>query len=174
MNDFFYDSCTLILEFSIPGIFLAMVYDAFRLLRIGRNDPHHKPLPDLKKKYFPRSSCDLNGKRRISDGVLVFIEDIGFCLIAAFTEILAIYHINRGEIRIYCLMVSVVAFVIYQKTLGKLFLLISTRILYLLRYLAYGLGCLVLTPTLFIWKVGKRIAIFFKKAFHKKHSTNLF
>jgi hypothetical protein len=44
MNEFFYDSCTLILKFSIPGIFLAMVYDIFRLIRIGRNDLNHKPI----------------------------------------------------------------------------------------------------------------------------------
>ncbi len=172
MNDFFYDSCALILKFSIPGIFLSMVYDVFRLIRIGRNDRNHKVIPALRKRYFP---CANERKRKnLSENILVFIEDILFWLIAAITEILAIYHINRGEIRIYCLMISVASFFIYRNTVGKLFLFLSTKILYLLRYFLYGIGCLILSPSLFLWKIAKRIVRFFQKYLRKNHSTNLF
>ena len=176
MNEFFYDSCSLILKFSIPGILLSMVYDLFRLIRIGRNDRRHSPLDAWRKRYFPCPPSDKRQRKHIniSEDILVFAEDILFCLIASFTEILAIYHINRGEIRIYCLMISVCVFFIYQKTVGKAFLILSTKILYLLRYVLYGVGCLILSPTLLFLKTVKRSARFFQKYFRKNHSENLF
>ena len=173
MNEFFYDSCTLILKFSIPGIFLAMVYDIFRLIRIGRNDLNHKPITALRKKYFPHMS-DERKHKKMSEEWIVFTEDVLFWLIAAITEILAVYHINRGEIRIYCLMISVSGFFIYQRTFGKVFLFLSTKILYLLRYVFYGICCLVLSPSLFLWKILKRIGAYCKKHWKKHHVKNLF
>ena len=112
--------------------------------------------------------------KKMSEEWIVFTEDVLFWLIAAITEILAVYHINRGEIRIYCLMISVSGFFIYQRTFGKVFLFLSTKILYLLRYVFYGICCLVLSPSLFLWKILKRIGAYCKKHWKKHQVKNLF
>ena len=165
MTEFFYDSCSLIMKFLVPGVFLSMVYDVFRLIRIGRNDPCHKPIVALRKKFFSYEPSSEQKQEKRSKNTIVFIEDILFWLIAAITEILSVYYINRGEIRIYCLMISIIGFFVYQRTIGKIFLFLSTKILYLLRYAFYALGCLILSPCLFFWKIGKRI---FRSKKHQK------
>ena len=65
------------------------------------------------------------------------MEDILFFVIVAITEILATYHINEGEIRIYGLMISAIGFFVYQKTLGRMFIFFSKKILYLIRMIIY-------------------------------------
>jgi hypothetical protein len=147
MIDFFYDSWISILKFFIPGVFLGAVYDIFRLLRISRNDATNSAVKAIGDRYFPNRK---RSDRKLSDTALVFMEDILFFVIVAITEILATYHINEGEIRIYGLMISAIGFFVYQKTLGRMFIFFSKKILYLIRRIIYLIACLVLTPVVFI------------------------
>ena len=151
MIAFFYDSWIIILEFLIPGIFLGIVYDIFRLLRIARNDHSFKVIQAIKTRFFPNLSV-LVKKVDITENWIVFMEDIVFFLIVAATEILATYHINNGEIRIYCLVISVIGFFAYQKTFGKIIIFFSTKILYLIRKTIYATACVLLIPLFFILK----------------------
>ena len=151
MTAFFYDSWIIILEFLIPGIFLGAAYDIFRLLRIARNDKTFKVIEAIKKRFFTKS-IDYAKKFEVSENWIVFIEDIVFFLIVAVTEILATYHINNGEIRIYCLLISVIGFFSYQITLGRLVIYLSTKILYLIRKTIYIIVCVLLTPPVLISK----------------------
>jgi len=168
MIAFFYDSYGIILKFLIPGIFLGMVYDVFRLFRIARNDHRYRLGTAIKNHYFSKASPPVhsgNKKRKITlpEDLLVFTEDLIFFLIVSITEILTIYYVNGGEIRTYCLLFSVIGFFTYQKTVGALFIFLSRKILYLLRRCLYLFTCLILTPSFFVWKLLKKILS------HKKH-----
>ena len=143
MNDFFYDSYQLILIFFLPGIFLGIVYDIFRILRIGRTSDlsvggaFYEKIRPRKPLFAPVSRFLSAHPLKAADWILVFIEDILFWLIAAITEILLIFHTNGGEIRIYCLIASVVGFFLYHQTLGKLITFFTKQIIFLLRCLIY-------------------------------------
>ena len=152
MNAFFYDSYELILIFFLPGVFLGMVYDLFRILRISRT-AHltvsgvfydrirpKKPLCKMLSRFFHAKSL------RAADRILVFIEDILFWLIAAVTEILLFFHTNGGEIRIYCLLASVIGFFLYHETFGKLVSFFAKQIIFLFRCLIYWLLYAIIYP----------------------------
>ena len=143
MNGFFYDSYQLILIFLLPGVFLGIVYDIFRILRISRASElaisgglydkirPRKPLFGSFSRVFKTKSV------KIADKIIVFIEDILFWLIAAVTEILFIFHTNGGEIRIYCLLASILGFILYNRTLGRLVTVFAKQIIFLFRCLIY-------------------------------------
>ena len=161
MIAFFYDSSVVILKFLIPGIFLGAVYDIFRFFRISRNDETNSVSQAIMNRYFPNMK---KSKKKIPDTMLVFAEDILFFLIVAITEILATFHLNDGEIRIYCLVVSAIGFFVYQKTMGRLLIFFSKKILYLLRKTICLFVSLILTPCFFIIKkIGRLISSVRKK-----------
>ena len=155
MIRFFYDSCLMFFQFLIPGIFLGAVYDIFRIIRIARNDQTQRLSEAIRKRFFlekkiSKKKREKNPSKR--ENVLIFMEDIFFFLIVAVTEILAVYYYNDGEIRIYCLMFSAIGFLCYQKTVGRLVIALSEKILYLLRKIIYFLVCLILKPLLAVSK----------------------
>lgn len=168
MTEFFYDSWLVILEFLIPGIFLGVVYDIFRLSRIARNDKTFHVTEAIKKRFFSQSTARVK-QLKIAEPWIVFIEDIVFFLIVAVTEILATYHINNGEIRIYCLLISAIGFFAYQKTLGRTVIFFSTKILYLIRKTVYIITCVILTPPFLILKQIKKLF----RAIHLKRKQKL-
>lgn len=155
MNGFFYDSYQLILIFLIPGVFLGVVYDIFRILRIGRASDLSVSgaLYDKIRPKKPLLGRILHTKSiKIADNVIVFIEDILFWLIAAVTEILFIFHTNGGEIRIYCLLSSIAGFFLYHQTLGKLAMLFAKQIIFLFRCLIYWILYVIIYPVKLIIK----------------------
>ena len=91
MIDFFYDSSFLILKFFILGILLGLIYDIFRLFRIGRNDKKYDPKTELKKRFFHQKKTQK--QKNISDSLYIFAEDILFFFISACLQILMIYPI---------------------------------------------------------------------------------
>lgn len=158
MIDFFYDSWIVILRFIIPGVFLGMIYDFFRLIRISRNDRTYSVINAIKIRFLQKSDLDNEkAQRRTSEFLIVLIEDILFFVIVAITEVLAVFHFNNGEIRIYCLSISLIGFFAYQKTLGNLMISFSKKILYLIRKTAYIIICVILTPIFFFLKQSKKL-----------------
>lgn len=149
MIHFFYDSYLMVLQFLIPGIFLGLIYDIFRIIRIMRNDSTQRLSEMIRKRFFsqekeqPKKKIKNSQKR---ENILIFIEDIFFFLIVAVTEILAVYYFNDGEIRIYCLLFSAIGFICYQKTVGRLVISLSKKIVYFIRKIVYCFVCLILKP----------------------------
>jgi len=163
MNAFFYDSYRLILIFLIPGVFLGIVYDIFRILRISRSADlsvsgalYDKIRP--KKPLLEKFSHAFKAKSvKIADKIVVCVEDILFWLIAVMTEILFIFHTNGGEIRIYCLLSSVLGFFLYHQTLGKLVTLFAKQIIFLIRCLIYWILYVIIYPIKLIIRTLKKI-----------------
>ena len=154
MIHFFYDSWLMFFRFLIPGIFLGLVYDVFRIIRIGRNDQTQRLSEMLRKRFYPQKEEKKKRQKNLMrwECVLTFIEDIFFFLIVSVTEILAVYYFNDGEIRIYGLLFSAFGFFIYQKTIGRLVILLSKKILYLIRKIICFCICLILRPWFAIFK----------------------
>lgn len=165
MNGFFYDSYQLILIFLLPGVFLGIVYDIFRILRISRASElsvsgalYDKIRP--RKPLFGNTSRIFKTKSiKIADKVIVFIEDVLFWLIVAVTEILFIFHTNGGEIRIYCLLSSILGFILYNRTLGRLVTMFAKQIIFLFRCLIYWVLYAIIYPIKLMINGIKKIAL---------------
>ena len=177
MISFFYDSCFMFIRFLIPGIFLGLIYDIFRFMRIKRNRKFDSILKITKKRYFPekaKNNENIAIRRQGSDNLLIFIEDVCFFLIVFIIEVLTIYHLNDGEIRIYCLLFSLIGFFCYQKTIGRLVIFISIKLLYLFRRIFCFFIFLILDPIVFIIKKFKKISssLALKKMIKNKKECN--
>ncbi|MBQ8496869.1 MAG: hypothetical protein IJ489_05360 [Clostridia bacterium] len=85
-------------------------------------------------------------------------------MIVALTEILMLFQLNGGEIRIYCLLFSAIGFVIYQKSIGNLLIFLSKRIIYFIRRILYILACAILIPSFWIIRILKKLISFIRKS----------
>ncbi len=163
MNEFFYDSYSLILFFLLPGVFLGMVYDVFRILRIARHDPEEQIIGALYRHFrIEKISYIQNEKKRhMIEYALVFTEDFLFCIIAALTELLLFYHLNGGVIRIYGFWLSAIGFFLYRMSFGRFVMYMAKHIIRLANRILYLVLVVLLTPIL--WFIGK-----FKKHWKSK------
>ena len=62
-------------------------------------------------------------------GIFIFLSDIIFCLTAAVSVIILLFHLNGGEIRGFALFGAALGFTAYYFTLGKLTVLFSDYII---------------------------------------------
>jgi hypothetical protein len=108
------------------GAILAFCYDLLRLTRIffgvhycrrGAKRLHEIRLPFIKP-YGRRTE-------RRALGIVVFFEDLFFCIASAIAVILLLFQYNNGKFRFPVLIVIGVGFLIYRATLGRAFLLLS-------------------------------------------------
>ncbi len=163
MIHFFYDSFLTFFRFLIPGIFLGVIYDIFCIIRIARNEDSYYLSKEIKKRYFSQQEKKTSSFNQVKcESVLVFIEDIGFFLIVAITEILSIYYFNEGKFRIYCLLFSGMGFLFYQKTVGRLIVYLSKKIITLSKKFLCICICLILKPVFYImkkWAIPTRLWI---------------
>ena len=99
---------------------------------------------------------DISPNGNFVSDMRVFMEDVCFFLIAAIAEVLAIYYLNDGEIRIYCLLFSVIGFFCYQKTIGFVIIFFAKKLLCWFRKIICFFVFLILDPIVFITrKIGK-------------------
>ena len=92
------------------GITLGLVYDVFRIRR---------------------KAARKAGKRRV-DFVLTFFEDVIFCLFATVSMILVTYKLYFGITRWYAYVSCVLGFFLWQKTVGRLVMKLSDKIIELI------------------------------------------
>ena len=127
-----------------------MLYDVFRIARISRlpyiapsgrfydfiKIPSKAQIPNfLSKKVFV-----------FSDNVFTVLEDILFWLAVSVSEILFIYHVNGGVVRIYFLIYSFLGAALYFFTFGKLTMYFAIRIIFLIRCLLYWTFYIIIYP----------------------------
>lgn len=170
MNAFFYDSWAVILKFLIPGILLGAIYDLFRFFRIARNDHTYNLKQAIQNRFSSKNDSDVKKRtqKQFSESTILFVEDILFFIIVAITEILAFFHLNNGEIRICYLVVSVVGFFVYQNTIGNLIIFFSKKTLYIIRNVLYFVSCVILIPSIFFFKIFKKL---FRKRYPKSRKS---
>ena len=148
MTEFFYDSWLIVVAFALAGVIFGLIYDFFRIMRLARApdiSPRGKLYDKIKPK-FPIIPKKLKITVGIADDILVFIEDILFWRCAATVEVLFIYQINRGEIRLGFLVFTFLGFAAYNFTLGKLVTLSSKYIIFFCRCLIFWLLYIIIYP----------------------------
>lgn len=165
MIDIFYGKYSSFLIAIFLGIFFGIVYDAFRIIRISRL-PYLMPQGRLYEYIkIPRQKTNKIRKKianilNFSDNIIIFAEDMFFWIIASIAEILFIYHINGGVIRIYFILCTFLGAAVYFFSVGKLTIYFSVRIIFLLRCLLYWLFYIIIYPIRMIFAVLKKIIYF--------------
>ena len=146
----FYGEYSAFVNALLLGIIFGIIYDVFRILRISRV-PYLAP----KGKFYElikipeRKKAKTKAQKNffaLSDTVMTLIEDIAFWLIASLGEILFIYHVNGGVIRIYFIICTFVGAALYFFTIGKVTMYFSVRIIFLIRCLLYWCFCIIIYP----------------------------
>ena len=123
MISFFYDSFLSFLVSLFPGIMIGVFYDIFRIMRIGENAVHSS-LGQAYNAYMPkrrkiRTFYPIHKMVSLIKSTSVFAQDILFWIIAGCVEILFVFYIYNGEIRIYSMIVSFLGFLLYYQSVGK-------------------------------------------------------
>ncbi len=90
-------------------------------------------------------------------GIVVFLEDLIFCLLTGIAVILLFYAVNNGKIRFSALLVSGVGFLLYRATLGRLMMLFSEVIAFCVEIAVRYAVFFLLYPfqKLVGWSVGR-------------------
>lgn len=140
MKNFFYDSCLVFIESLVPGIFLGMIYDLFRIFRIGENAKYskigtiyNKKMP--KKLFFSKQNNHIFTKKlkMFSKTSAVFFQDVVFWLFVGIVETIYIFQSNDGEIRLYSVFFTLVGFLLYYHTIGIIVMYFAKHIFLIVR-----------------------------------------
>ena len=135
------------------GIGLGTFYDVFRITRVLLGVHYsRRAARRLQAIELPF----LTPKKRNSEsralGVVVFFEDLAFCLFAGIALILLFYQANNGKFRFPVLLCTGAGFLLYRATLGRLVMLFSEVIAFLIETLARYLLFFILLPIRTLFK----------------------
>lgn len=108
-----------ILYSGILGFLFGILYDFFRIIRLAFTVPG----------IIGSGKCKKVHKHGVAVNILVFVCDILFFVIAGCITAIFIFHANDGKIRGIALFGSLVGFVIYYNTVGRLVTRISSFII---------------------------------------------
>ena len=158
MTELFYDPAALIIKAALLGVILSIIYDMFRILRISALSK--APEGAFFEKIKPKKPLFCRRKtkktKELGKNALVFIEDVLFFLIYASAEILFFLGLNGGEIRIYCLVFTLLGFVLYLVSIGRIVIYFLSIILFFAKCLLYWSLYIIIIPV-------KHISMFIKK-----------
>ena len=124
------------------GIGLGLVYDALRITRVLLGAHYsRRAARRLQEISLPLLCARKKKTESRALGIVVFLEDLLFCLFAAIAMILLFYEANHGKIRFPALLCVGVGFLLYRSTLGRPVMLFSEVIAFVLetawRYLCF-------------------------------------
>ena len=115
----------------LSGFFLGAVYDCLRLTRVLLGS-HYSRRVARRLRAIRLPFLSKRGERRESRalGIVVFFEDLIFCLFAGILVILLFYQANNGKFRFPVVLCLCAGFLIYRGTLGRVVMLCSEVIAY--------------------------------------------
>ena len=125
------------------GIFLGIVYDWFRIRR------RLFSINSAKK-----SDADKGTKKHICliEDVVIFFEDVLYGIICSIVVCIFLFYINHGRFRAITLIGAGVGFLIYYKTVGRLVLFCSEKIVRFIRFLFGKIFKLTVIPIIRLLK----------------------
>lgn len=160
MTELFYDPAALIIKAALLGVVLGVIYDVFRILRISASSK--APSGIFFEKIKPKKPllCSRKPKKakKLGEKALVFIEDVLFFMIFAAAEILFFLGLNGGEIRIYCLIFTLIGFVLYLVSIGRIVIYFSSIIIFFSKCLLYWSFYIIIIPVKFFWMLIKKVS----------------
>ena len=123
------------------GFFIGVLYDACRIIRIffgaRYTEKRFDRLFSLKIPFIKKGICLQKQKKfnKISRNIVVFLGDF-ICVICAIAGIIMLnYAYNDGKFRFFTLVGLAIGFLVYFFFVGKLVMLISEPIAFLIKYL---------------------------------------
>ena len=164
----------------IMGGALGALYDAFRITRVFLGVHYSRRaarrlqelrLPFLKPYKRRRESRAL--------GVVIFFEDLIFCLLAGILLILLLYEANNGKFRFPVILCAGAGFLLYRGTLGRLVMLFSeviaflieTAVRYLLFFLLFPLRVAILWGKKQVKKMTDRAVQIQNKSMRRRYTV---
>lgn len=133
------------LAFLLGGV-LGAIYDALRITRVFFGVHYsRRAAKRLQEIRLPFLSPHKRRRESPALGIIVFVEDLLFCILAGVLLILLLYEANNGKIRFPVFLCAGVGFLLYRATAGRLVMLFSeviafaieTVVRYLLFFLLY-------------------------------------
>lgn len=108
------------------GVLLGAVYDCLRITRVFfGNHYSRRAARRLQRLRLPLlKSAKVRTESRAL-GVIVFFEDLLFCLFAGIALILLLYGFHNGKLRFFVVICACIGFLIYRGTLGKIVMMFS-------------------------------------------------
>lgn len=149
------------------GVGWGLLYDGFRIVRIFLGE-HFSDVSSC----FATARLPLIGpprkpkNRKKLRAVFIFIGDFLFCIIASVTLILLFYQMNHGKLRFMTFVLCGGGFYLYRMTAGRLIMLCSETIAFVLQTAVRYVFFFVLFP----WRWMMRKAFHFVKGIAKKTS----
>jgi len=115
------------------GLILGAVYDCLRITRVFLGNHYsRRAARHLQRIRLPfLKSAEARTESRAL-GVVVFFEDLLFCLCAGISLILLLYGFNNGKFRFFVVICACLGFLVYRGTLGRIVMLFSEVIAFAL------------------------------------------
>lgn len=151
------------------GIALGGVYDILRITRYlingaDSNDISPRvralrerfslpPALQLPKKKNKRPS---NKRKTIISAIVLFIQDLLFCLLFALAASLLLYQTNDGQLRLSAIVVMLLGFILYLVTVGRWSKRFWTLLTILVQMAFCWIGALLIYPLRLLWQYLKK------------------
>ncbi len=168
----------LLISSACLGVVVGMLNDVHRISRIllgvqyskkNINTLYRRNLPFLKR---PLKEIQNTRIQKVVLPIVMAIQDICLFLFSAIGIVVLNYYYNDGQFRYYTVLVVLFGFLIYYFTLGKLLILISEYLVFVLRSTFVVLCWLFCRPFYllvgFFWKKSKNIYAKVEKTIAKK------
>lgn len=129
----------LLLASAVFGMAVGAVMDVNRLIRVcfgvrysekTFEKLYAKPLPIIRRPLKPQKQTR---PKQVLLPILMFAQDIFLFVFAAVGTVILNYYFNQGRFRLYTVAAVAVGFVIYYFTIGRLVMLLSEGIVFLIR-----------------------------------------
>ena len=110
----------------VGGAFLCAVYDVFRIFRL----------------------------RKSQNGILLFISDVVFCIIASCSMTVLFFNLSYGKMRAYAFAFAIVGFLIWRVTVSRVAILLLNKLIDRFEKL---LNSIITRVTFIIKRISRRI-----------------
>lgn len=161
------------------GLGLGAFYDLIRIVRVLLGVSYvNKFNLRLKNIRLPLIKNPLNSdrkKKKIAEGIMIFITDIVYFFVATLVMTIYTYHINFGIVRWYIFAGAIVGVLFYYVTLGKLVISISECIAFFTKVAFLYLVYFISRPFSFLYVKIKPCFLKIKllKIKHKKSENKI-
>ena len=144
----------LYLSSLLMGGCLGLLYDGFRITRIFLGEHFSSVASRFEAVDLPLIGAPRKPQcRKRLRAIVLFVGDFLFCVIASVLLILLFYRMNHGKIRFMTFVLAGSGFYLYRITIGKMIMLCSETIAFVLQTVIRYVCFFVLFP--FRWVAGK-------------------
>ena len=148
---------------AILGMFIGLIYDVFRILRIV-SGVSPGSLISKRKTVFGNRMPDIFSRRRgkVFSSLFVAVTDVLFFSVSSVAFVLFLYCFNYGRFRWFILVFTVAGFRLYYLTVGKAVISSSGLICDLIKLVMNALLYLILLPLRMFFRL---ITLILRKTF---------